>query len=176
MLPDFENISYLRSGSPIQRKAYDLLIHSKILYHLRPFRPILTGTLPLDLFIDGKSDLDIICQSSDFESVEKFLLRTFAAYSGFSILQKNTRSVPTLICRFHLEGFLFELFFQATDPREQMAYRHMLIEYKLLEKGGDTFRRRVMELKMQGTKTEPAFAVLLGLQGDPYESLLSLEE
>lgn len=176
MLPDFENISYLRSGSPIQRKAYDLLIHSKILYHLGPFRPLLTGTLPLDLFIEAKSDLDIICQSSDFESVEKFLLTTFAGYSGFSIQQKTIGATPTLICRFQLQGFLFELFFQATDPRQQMAYRHMLIEYKLLQKGGDIFRRRVMELKLRGTKTEPAFATVLGLAGNPYEALLTLEE
>ena len=52
----------------------------------------------------------------------------------------------------------------------------MVIEYKLLQKGGHLFRRRVMELKTRGIKTEPAFALVLGLQGDPYEALLTLEE
>jgi hypothetical protein len=176
MLPEFENISYLKSGSPIQQKTYNLLEYSKILYHLRLFHPVLTGTLPLDLFIAGKSDLDIICQSSDFKSVEKNLLNTFAGYTGFSITQKSIRSVPSLICRFVYEDFPFEIFFQETDVKKQLAYRHLAIEYRLLQNGGETFRRRILELKAQGIKTEPAFAMILGLQGDPYEALLAFEE
>lgn len=51
----------------------------------------------------------------------------------------------------------------------------MLIEYKILEQQGEEFRKEILELKERGYKTEPAFALLLGLQGNPYEALLQLE-
>ena len=37
------------------------------------------------------------------------------------------------------------------------------------------FRRQIIDLKKQGLKTEPAFAKLLALTGDPYVELLSFE-
>lgn len=52
----------------------------------------------------------------------------------------------------------------------------MLIEYNLLKTYGDPFRERIIQLKKQGIKTEPAFAQLLGLKGDPYLALLDLEK
>lgn len=89
---------------------------------------------------------------------------------------EKIRTVPTLVCRFECEQFPVEIFCQATDPKKQLAYRHMVIEYRLLQQGGDELKRKVMELKMLGIKTEPAFALILGLAGDPYEALLALEE
>ncbi|HRF37192.1 MAG TPA: DUF4269 domain-containing protein, partial [Saprospiraceae bacterium] len=59
--------------------------------------------------------------------------------------------------------------------RLQNAYRHLLIEARLLEERGPEFRQQIIELKQQGVKTEPAFARLLGLEGDAYEALLRLE-
>jgi len=51
----------------------------------------------------------------------------------------------------------------------------MLIENKILEQEGKQFRKKIIALKEQGYKTEPAFATLLGLEGNPYEALLELE-
>jgi hypothetical protein len=48
----------------------------------------------------------------------------------------------------------------------------MLIEHRLLLKHGEAFKNKVIELKQNGLKTEPAFAKLLGIEGDPYEELL----
>ncbi len=52
--------------------------------------------------------------------------------------------------------------------------RHFQIERRLLALFGVDFQSRVVALKRQGIKTEPAFAALLKLPGDPYEALLTL--
>jgi hypothetical protein len=45
----------------------------------------------------------------------------------------------------------------------------------LLRRGGETFRQEIIRLKQAGYKTEPAFALLLGLDDhDPYAALLAL--
>jgi hypothetical protein len=175
LLPDFEDISYLKKGSPIQQKVFALLTQSKILYHLRSYQPILTGTLPLDIFIEGKSDLDIVCCSKHLESVEKILLTEYTTEKDFLIERKPIHGQLTLICRFEREGFLFEIFCQAVESHKQYAYRHMMVEYKILLQKGQAFKERIIRLKEKGIKTEPAFAQLLGLSGDPFEALLLLE-
>jgi hypothetical protein len=50
----------------------------------------------------------------------------------------------------------------------------MLIEHSLLTEKGEHFRQEIIKLKRQGLKTEPAFAKLLGLDGDPYKAILKL--
>lgn len=47
----------------------------------------------------------------------------------------------------------------------------MVIEYFLI-KNVNGLKEKVIKLKKQGYKTEPAFAYLLKLSGDPYESLI----
>ncbi|MGL5579695.1 MAG: DUF4269 domain-containing protein, partial [Cetobacterium sp.] len=37
------------------------------------------------------------------------------------------------------------------------------------------FRQKIIELKKDGMKTEPAFAFLLKLEGNPYDKILELE-
>jgi len=46
-----------------------------------------------------------------------------------------------------------------------------MIEYELLQRD-PRMRERVISLKKQGYKTEPAFCKLLNISGDPYEGLL----
>ncbi len=52
----------------------------------------------------------------------------------------------------------------------------MIIEHKILSSKNDKFRAEIIQLKKEGLKTEPAFARLLGLQGNPYEELLKVKE
>ena len=47
---------------------------------------------------------------------------------------------------------------QGLLTRQQRAYRHLLVEYAVLQAGGEAWRRAVRMLKQQGLKTEPAFA------------------
>ena len=51
----------------------------------------------------------------------------------------------------------------------------MLAEYKILNNKGLEFKNEIKELKAKGIKTEPAFAKLLGLKGDPYLELLKVK-
>ena len=50
----------------------------------------------------------------------------------------------------------------------------MMVEYQLLKEKGEGFKQQIIDLKKSGFKTEPAFAIALGLTGDPYEALLQL--
>jgi hypothetical protein len=59
---------------------------------------------------------------------------------------------------------------------EQTAWRHFLVERRLLELGGPVFRAAVACERAHGMKTEPAFAAVLRLEGDPYRALLYLED
>jgi len=47
----------------------------------------------------------------------------------------------------------------------------MVIEHLIMEQFPN-IRREVIHLKKQGYKTEPAFCKILGLDGDPYDSLI----
>jgi hypothetical protein len=47
---------------------------------------------------------------------------------------------------------------------------------RLINLGGDIFREKVRDLKLAGKKSEPAIADILGLIGDPYESVVELND
>jgi hypothetical protein len=52
----------------------------------------------------------------------------------------------------------------------------MIVEARLLAIFGPDFQSGIVALKERGIKTEPAFALALGLDGDPYRAVLELEE
>ena len=169
---NFTKIDYLKSGTDKQKRAYRALTENQILEKLKPFDPLLTGTIPLNIDIDT-SDLDIICCLIDPVSFQRHLIDEFSRQQNFKILTpKHTGAVAAA---FIVDGFLIEIFGQPIPTREQAAYRHMLVEQKILEEKGEVFRNQVVELKKQGYKTEPAFGKLLGLTGNAYEELLKLK-
>ena len=49
----------------------------------------------------------------------------------------------------------------------------MIVEHHLL-KEVSKLREKVIHLKQQGIKTEPAFCEVLGIKGDPYERLIEM--
>ena len=85
------------------------------------------------------------------------------------------KAIETTIARFNTNSFEIEIFGQNIPVEQQNAYRHMLTEYKILQQKGVVFKRKVTALKKQGLKTEPAFARLLGIKGNPYEELLDFK-
>jgi hypothetical protein len=173
MLKDFFDIEYLRHGSELQKRGYEALTNIGVFNILHEFDPVLAGTLPLDIFIT-RSDLDILCYAVDLSYFEKLLTLHFSKYPDFILLKTVVKGTNTVITRFHAEGFDVELFGQPIPTRNQLAFRHLIIEDKILQLKGEEFKRKIVVLKLSGMKTEPAFAHLLNLEGDPYESLLNV--
>jgi hypothetical protein len=169
----FDNLTYLQSGTPVQQAAYRTLSEHHIWERLEAFTPILAGTIPIDINIDN-SDLDILCTYDDHRGYIENLIAQFSHYPGFRLYENNFQDIPAVIAGFMLEHFPVEIFAQPIPVKEQWAYRHMLIEHDLLHKHGEEFRQKVIALKQQGYKTEPAFAQLLGLTSDPYKALLEI--
>ncbi|MCX3265892.1 DUF4269 domain-containing protein [Pedobacter agri] len=174
MVPNlnFLDIAYLENGNERQKNAYQVLTENAILEKLNRFTPILVGTIPINIDIES-SDLDIICYAPNQENFIQSLNYNFGKENQF-IISKNT-TFNSVKANFFTADFEIEIFGQDIPTQQQNAYRHMLIEYKILLEKGENFRLQVIELKRQGYKTEPAFAKLLGLQGDPYEELLELQ-
>lgn len=175
-MPNWHNPDYLRHGSARQQAAYAALQRLGILLTLRPFAPVLAGTIPLALDVPG-SDLDLICEvaAAGQPAFAALLHRHYGALPGFGLRHTYWQGLPTVVCRFRAEAFDWELFAQPRPARQQQAVRHLQVEYAVLQAGGDAWRRAVLALRRQGLKTEPAFARLLQLPGDPYAALLTLE-
>lgn len=79
------------------------------------------------------------------------------------------------MCSFFKGDVQVEVFGQAQSTVQQFAYRHMVVEHAILEIGEEKWRAAVRRAKRTGIKTEPAFASLLRLPGNPYDVLLTLE-
>jgi hypothetical protein len=169
----FDSIAYLADGTAEQRLVHQLLLKYGLLETLSDYHPVLTGTLPLNINING-SDLDIICEFSNKEQFNDCLLYAFSTYPDFKKAVKTINGQQTIIATFLMENWPVEIFCQQVPVKQQSAYQHMVVEHYLLQQHGEVFRQRIVLLKQQGFKTEPAFAKLLNLQGNPYECMLAL--
>ena len=167
---NWEDISYLKNGSDRQRKAYDTLRKTGIFTGLNAFSPILAGTIPIEIYLP-ESDLDIICEVNDVPLFRKTVCRLYSGYDGFS----GNEIGNVFIVSFNCNDFRIEIFAKPMPVKEQEAYRHMIVEYRLLKLFGEPFRKEIIRTKSEGLKTEPAFCKILGIKGDPYRSLLKLE-
>ncbi|HYQ05132.1 MAG TPA: DUF4269 domain-containing protein [Polyangiaceae bacterium] len=142
---------------------------------LAPFTPTLVGTYPLGLQT-STSDFDLICSCSDLGSFERSLSAELLALGLSHTPPRRVRlAVEASVTNLHCDGLAVEVFCQTIPVSEQHGFRHMIIEGRLLCLGGERLRARVLALRADGLKTEPAFASALGLSGDPYAALLQLE-
>ncbi len=171
---NFDNIEYLQYGNNRQRQAYYTLTNNQILSKLKRFDPILVGTIPINIDIEN-SDLDIICCFADKQEFHKSITDNFSNQKNFTIREQPNLDTLAIVANFFLDGFEIEIFGQSVQTKQQFAYRHLIVEYNLLNKYGEKFRQQIIELKRQGQKTEPAFALALGLKGNPYTELLKFE-
>jgi hypothetical protein len=170
-LDRFRTISYLKSGNEIQRRAHDVIAELNLFSDLAEYTPVLRGTVPIAIDVAG-SDLDIIMEAHDFARYMDEIRERYGNLEGFRIKERTVKGVPTVIANFRFRSFDFELFAQPVPVEEQDAYRHMLIEDHVL-KTHPHMRPEIIRLKETGWKTEPAFARVLGLTGDPYDELLA---
>ncbi|MDR0266539.1 DUF4269 domain-containing protein [Paenibacillus sp.] len=169
----FIDLSYLKSENTKQMEAYAALVNLGIFEKLAKFGPVLAGTIPIDIDIGG-SDLDIICEMREPEAFAQILTAEFGFLEGFRITRSLTDAGIALVCNFEFGSWPVEIFAQGRPVVEQNAYKHMVIEHRILEKLGLDFREQVRLMKRDGLKTEPAFARLLRLDGDPYQTMLEM--
>jgi len=167
---DFTNIKYLKSGNVRQQLSYKLLTENRVLSLLEEFDPLLVGTIPIGIDLP-QSDLDIVCY---FENKDYFFQRVSDLFYKTRDFKINHRVAhEAVVANFWIGDFEIEIFGQNIPCRQQNGYRHMLVEYLLLVGLGESFKNEIVYLKRNGYKTEPAFAKVLGLAGDPYEALLN---
>lgn len=167
----FDKIDYLQLGNEKQIHAHKVISNLGIMDKLSEYNPILCGTFPLGIDIVG-SDLDIIMEVVDFLLYEKRVETLYSDKENFHIKRLLIREVSVVKANFIFDGFEFELFAQPQSVKEQYAYLHMIIEHSIM-KQFPNIRDEVIRLKIEGFKTELAFCKVLGLEGDPYESLLN---
>lgn len=172
---NFNNIEYLKHGTDRQKQAYLTLKENKVLLKLKDFDPALVGTIPLRIDI-AKSDLDVICFFSNSKEFAETVKANFGTEKNFTTREIHENESPVIVANFFKDGFEIELFGQNIPTKQQLGYRHMLVEFKLLEKYGEQLRQEIIELKKKGYKTEPAFALALDIKGDPYKELLKFEK
>lgn len=150
-----------------------VLERTRVLPTLVAFQPHVVGTPPLGLDLPT-SDIDVVCFASNADVFTRAVWNAFGEYAEFRMWQKIGYDRP-VVASFVAAGWTIELFGQAAPISEQYGWRHFVVEQRLLALGGNAFRVAVMAQRHNGMKTEPAFAAVLGLDGDPYEALLSLE-
>lgn len=109
----------------------------------------------------------------DFELFKEEIELLYGNLDNFVTNEITVRDIPTLTSNFRFKGFDFELFAQPIAVEKQNAYRHMIIEHHLMLKYPE-LKSEIIRVKEDGMKTEPAFAQVLGLVGNPYDELLVL--
>ncbi|MBQ4914201.1 DUF4269 domain-containing protein [Maribacter sp. MMG018] len=174
-MKNFRNIEYLKRGNERQKLAFSEIKKHKIFEILEKYDPILTGTIPIGIDTP-ESDLDIICECKDHFEFTRYLTKQFFEKKDFKVYSKKQNGIESTVAEFKTDNFVFEIFGQNIPTEKQNAYRHMVIENHILNQKGTDFKQRIQKLKADGIKTEPAFAKLLGLKGDPYTELLTLEK
>ena len=172
---DFTNIKYLRRGNERQKRAYAELTKLSIFEHLQDFKPILTGTIPIGVDLP-ESDLDIICQCSNHLKFTETLNSLYSNKKNYQVRTSSWNDLESTIATFQSGEFEVEIFGQDCPTKNQNAYRHMIIEHRILNSEDDKFKAEIIQLKQEGLKTESAFARALGLHGNPYEELLKFEK
>jgi ribosomal protein S18 acetylase RimI-like enzyme len=144
---------------------------ARLFRDLSAFQPTLVGTYPLGLVVAG-SDIDIACTCDDLDAFERTVREVLAA---IGVATPRVERLPAVVASFALGDLAVEIFGDTRPVLAQAGFRHMVIEGQLLVLGGAALHARVRERKRGGMKTEPAFAQVLGLDGDPYTEMLALE-
>lgn len=162
----------LAHGNERQKQAYKVVeslnIDSSVDFDLTY---CVAGTIPIDIDIED-SDIDIISSTPDLKKMESWLSKKFCDYPNFNSFYFTSPDGLALVAKVRIEGYLVEFFAVEKPLNEQFGFRHMIAEWQILKRFDEEFRREIRSLKRSGIKTEPAFAMRLGLVGDPYRAIL----
>ena len=171
----FKDVEYLKVGNLKQKQSYKILKNIKIFKILEEFNPILVGTIPIGVDVD-KSDLDIVCEINlkNKDSLKNISTKNFSQFKNFKIIDTFS-TTGVVVINFFVDDMEIEIYASKVSSFETNGYRHMIIEERILSCCSLKFKEKIVALKKSGIKTEPAFAKLLKLNGNPYEELLNLE-
>lgn len=157
------------------RPTYDEALRlAGVLEALAGFDPHVAATPELGLDLPA-SDVDVLCHAPDRDAFEMTVRAAFGARDDFCVRRWDGGGAPAVVAGFAAHGWAFEVFGQALPVAEQLGWRHFAVERRLLALGGAALREAVLRRRRAGLKTEPAFADVLRLAGDPYQALLGLE-
>lgn len=182
--PNWRRLDYLAHGNPRQRSAHTLLtagVWDELTAQCADMA--LVSTLAIGLDRPG-SDLDILCQHADPAAFAATLVTQgwLASPKGDNIwLLERTFSCLDQSCAVSGSdkseaSWPLELYVTPAPIETLNGWRHLTLMAGLLERFGDAFYREVLRLRLEeGLKGEAAMCRLLGLAGDPYAALLTLE-
>lgn len=178
MITTADVMAHLATGNERQQDAYRVLKSSGLLDILADYHPYPAGTVPIDIDVPG-SDLDLLCYAEDLDAFEAEMHDQIGAVGEFRCIRgdgNHPDQRPYVTFNLQVGHWPVEVFAQSVPVHRQNAYLHMIVEWRLLRLWGDVGHREIRRLKRAGWKTEPAFASVLGLQGDPYVDMLHLAE
>ncbi|WP_447833512.1 DUF4269 domain-containing protein [Aeromonas veronii] len=182
--PNWRRLDYLAHGNPRQRSAHALLtagVWDALAVQCADMA--LVSTLAIGLDRPG-SDLDILCQHPDpAEFAATFAEQGWQASPKGDNVWLLERTFSCLDQHCAVNGcdqsdarWPLELYVTPAPIETLNGWRHLTLMAALLEQFGDAFYREVLRLRLEeGLKGEAAMCRLLGLTGDPYEALLTLE-
>ncbi len=156
-------------------KIFQVLTQHQILKLLKKYNPLIAGTFPLGIS-NLESDVDILLSGSNLSEIAKTIKSHFGDLSEFFLTMKVVEEEPTVLARFVIDEVKIELFAQKIPSVSQAAYKHFLVEERLLKYGKDSLKKKILSLRNHGLKTEPAFGQALGLRTNPYYELLNLQK
>lgn len=170
---DWRRLDYLAHGNPRQRSAHALLTAGAWGVLAAQCSDLaLVSTVAIGLDRPG-SDLDIVCQHPDPATFAESL-----AAQGWRVAQKGADIWLAEQPLTGADGHPWPLELYLTpDPLERLnGWRHLSLMAALLERFDAAFYHQVLRLRLdEGLKGEAAICRLLGLAGDPYAALLTLE-
>lgn len=170
---DWRRLDYLAYGNPRQRSAHALLtigVWDALTAQCSDLALVSTVAIGLDR---PGSDLDIVCQHP-----EPATFATTLAAQGWRVAQKGAHIWLAEQTVTGADGHPWPLELYLTPaPLERLnGWRHLSLMAALLERFGAAFYHQVLRLRLdEGLKGEAAMCHLLGLAGDPYAALLTLE-
>jgi hypothetical protein len=158
----------------MSRTSYQEAIQrADVMTALADYDPRIAGTPPLGLDLPT-SDIDVLCFAPDPDRFTSAVQTSFGSCQDFRVWQWISADRP-VVATFLAKGWRFEIFGQRKPVGEQIGWRHFVVEQRLLALGGQRLATSVMAFRRAGLKTEPAFAAALNLSGDPYQSILEMD-
>ncbi|ANB54944.1 diadenosine tetraphosphate hydrolase [Aeromonas veronii] len=182
--PNWRRLDYLAHGNPRQRSAHALLtagVWDELATQCSDLA--LVSTLAIGLDRPG-SDLDILCQHPDpaefAATLEAQGWQASAKDENIWLLERTFSCLDQSCADTGSDtseaSWPLELYVTPAPIETLNGWRHLTLMAALLERFGDAFYREVLRLRLEeGLKGEAAMCRLLGLAGDPYEALLTLE-